>query len=336
MPYNCFVKYVDVALENLPANEEDLRAYFLAEFDTMKLSNNLNWPEKTDIEKLVLMSNPSFIFAATICRLVRNSRRPREKELKRILASPFGSAGSKLDDTYDPVMAPLTEDLDEQLKNQYRKLLEMIALLAHPLCVSAIASLLQQDEIQEDDDEDEMDAETIVRLLPDLCAVLYVPDRENAPVSMFHISFREYIMDIKPEKRNDMRKYWFLINEPSGHESIAERCLKLLSHFLKRNPCNFKSPGHQRSDEDLEVLDKHVSSGVQYACRFWVYHLLFNRSKDAVQDSDVVIEFLQSHFLHWIEHLAWMGRSSEGINMIISLKVHFEVFSSRQTKREID
>ena len=94
---------------------------------------------------------------------------------------------------------------------------------------------------------------------------------------------------------------------------------------LKENPCKFERPGKLRSEVDPRIVEKNVAAEVLYACRHWVHHL--KEANADPLDADLVLAFLQGHFLCWIETLAWIGRISEGVSMIISLRWHFKVSS---------
>ena len=59
------------------------------------------------------------------------------------------------------------------------------------------------------------------------------------------------------------------------------------------------------------------ASPSQYAFLYWVQHL--QKIDTLLQDQDGVDDFLRLHLLHWLEALAWLGRTSEGILALISL-----------------
>lgn len=321
-------KHINVALEETQNKLEDLSAYFTRKFASMKRKPIENWPGNVVIEELARMAEPSFIFAATICRVIEDRRWTPERQLKRLRGSQFDNQGSQLDETYRPVMTQLGIEDDPLLMEQFRKLLETIALLADPLSASALASLFHEDDY-ENDDEERMDLESIKLRFEGLRSVLRIPASDESPVRMLHGSFRDFLVD--PKNRNKVNENWFSVDEQKGHENIAWRCLKLLSNTLKSNPYDFKTPGKSRSEVDLKVVDRHVAIEVQYACRYWVYHL-DKKSKNQLQDADFVLTFLRRHFLCWMETLAWIGRMSEGVNMIITLRSHFKVSSTVITK----
>jgi hypothetical protein len=82
-----------------------------------------------------------------------------------------------------------------------------------------------------------------------------------------------------------------------------------------------------RSKVDREVVDGHLAAQVQYACQYWVYHV--EKREGHFCDVQAVLVFLQTHLLHWFEALSWMGRISEGVTMIITLRSLFNVSHCR-------
>jgi hypothetical protein len=99
--------FQDVALEDIPSTREDLSAYFTSEFAKMKrkpIKDDPNWPGNVAIEELSRMAEPSFIFAATICRFIGDKNWFPEKQLKSIRESQFAGQVSQLDQTYLPVL----------------------------------------------------------------------------------------------------------------------------------------------------------------------------------------------------------------------------------------
>jgi hypothetical protein len=288
---NIKAKYRRVALDDTLNTKQDISAYFTNEFSKMErkpIEGGPNWPGTVVIEELAKMAEPSFIFAATVGRFIALKDWFPENQLKIIQSFQFTKLTSQLDKTYLPVLTQLGSD--EELQEQYHGLLGTIVLLADPLSAPALVALLN---------DKEMDLRTIDLRLQRLRSVLRIPANEASPVRLFHLSFREFLVDRK--KRN---KDWFWVDEQEAHGRIARKCLELMSRegALKRNPCGFKEPGVARSKVDRRVVDEHLSSEVQYACRYWVYHVKNNN--DHFRYMQAVLIFLQTHLLHWFEALS--------------------------------
>ncbi|KAK4198796.1 WD40-repeat-containing domain protein, partial [Triangularia verruculosa] len=70
-------------------------------------------------------------------------------------------------------------------------------------------------------------------------------------------------------------------------------------------------------------VDSKVPFAVQYACRYWVYHL--ERSDVDPQEHRGIVEFFEARFLFWLETLALIGRLSDGIAMLQRLETGLPV-----------
>jgi hypothetical protein len=71
----------------------------------------------------------------------------------------------------------------------------------------------------------------IVRRLNTLHSVLSVPSKMDSPVRIFHLSFRDFLVD--PAKRTT-NEFW--VDETKCHKRITKRCLELMSsgHLRER------------------------------------------------------------------------------------------------------
>ncbi|KAH8744334.1 WD domain-containing protein [Hyaloscypha finlandica] len=207
----------------------------------------------------------------------------------------------------------------EVLKKEFHKLVGTIVILAEPLSIQVLASLLK------------IDTEIIRLRLERLRSVLRIPESDLVPVSLFHLSFTEFLLD--PEKKQDKEKNWFSVDQEEMHEMIAVSCLELMLRkgSLREDCCNLKEPGVARSDVGRQVVDEHLSPEVQYACRYWVYHV--EKSNSQFSNGQAVLDFLQEHLLHWFEALSWMDRISEGVTMIITLR---SLFNTPQNSKLTD
>ncbi|RMZ88459.1 hypothetical protein DV736_g4311, partial [Chaetothyriales sp. CBS 134916] len=104
------------------------------------------------------------------------------------------------------------------------------------------------------------------------------------------------------------------------HAYLSDKCLALLQSpgGLRKDICQLQHPGVRREHIDETTVIKHIPPYLQYACRYWVYHLQHSGCK--IRDDNVVAEFLRQHFLHWLESLSLMGKISESVNLVVTLK----------------
>ena len=151
-------------------------------------------------------------------------------------------------------------------------------------------------------------------VLGSLRSVLDIPDDRDSPVRLLHPSFRDFLLDGR-RCLNDQ----FRVDEKEAQSALAESCLEFMSRTLKRDVCGLGMPGALTSELKTEIIAKRISAHVQYACCHWVNHL--QRGEAALcNDNGKVHEFLQTHFLHWLEALSFIGKMSEGILMITALQ----------------
>ncbi|EXA30335.1 hypothetical protein FOVG_18262 [Fusarium oxysporum f. sp. pisi HDV247] len=266
-----------------------------------------SWPSPTEIHDLVKMAVPLFIFAATACQLIQNGKHgDPEENLNKILERTSGTQISKLNELYLFVLEQLlddTADSGEELLKRFQEIVGAIVILADPLSAACLARLLGINEKR---------IRHMVGLLP---SVLYMPSEKSAPIKPLHLSFRDFLINRGKHKTDP-----FWVDEKETHKRLAIRCLQLLMNgdCLKKDMCDLRTPGVARSDIDKGKIDERLPSEAQYACLYWVYHL--KESHERVRDRDQAYEFLELHFLHWLEALSLIGRISESIGFIDELQ----------------
>ena len=185
----------------------------------------------------------------------------------------------------------------------FRELVGSIVILASPLPVGPLARLLQVPKKQV---ECRLDA---------LHSVLSIPDREDVPIRLLHLSFREFLLD--PQKQG---KSPFWVDEKRTHQKLASRCLELMSGSggLHQDMCGLLGPGALRSEVDEQTVATRLPPDLQYACRYWVDHL--KQSGQGIVDGDATHLFLRKHLLHWLEAMSLIRELSTCINLLDSLQ----------------
>jgi NACHT domain len=299
----------DVALHDIPEYiiDHDLRAFLKDEFSQIKKRHlpQSDWPTDNNLEALVQMARPLFIYAVTVCRFVSDRRLGKPQELlESVLQYKAISQVSKLSGTYLPVLRPLLAGLDrsvqEQVIKRFRHTVGTIITLIDPLSKEAIASLLS------------VSTSYLDCTLDFLHSVLSVPSDVKLPIRLLHLSFHDFLLD----KKQCDPDFW--VDEKQANETLAARCIQLMSTSLKEDICGVTIPGTLVADIESCRVEQYLPLEVQYACLYWIQHL--QRSNAPLQDNDHVHQFLQKHLLHWLEALSWMQKMSEGILEIISLE----------------
>ncbi|KAH6667393.1 hypothetical protein B0J14DRAFT_658843 [Halenospora varia] len=294
----------EVALEDVPNTKDDISTFLRDELSKTRKDEKelgLIWPGPEVIEELARMAEPLFIFAATICRFIQDELKPGVKARPGISPCIYTA-------TSTPGASQATK-----LTSEFREVVGIVALLAEPLPAPALINFLT------------ILAEVLNLRLGYLHSVLSIPDSKELPVKMFHLSFREFLLDCDKQ-----HKYWFWVDEKEAHGRIALRCLEIMSSqtSLKHYLCDMKGPGVARSKVGWEVVHDHLAAQVRYACQYWVYHM--EKSEGHFRDVHAVLVFLQTHLLHWFEALSWMGRISEGVTMIVALRSLFDTYKNSE------
>ena len=182
-----------------------------------------------------------------------------------------------------------------------KAILGTIVILFSPLSVVSLARLLY---IRKEDIDGTVD---------DLHSILEVPKDQDHPIRLHHPSFRDFLLD-----KQRCRDQHFWVDEKEVHSDLARSCLRLMSDNLKNDICDLQAPGTLASKVDSNRLQQFLPAELQYACRYWVQHL--QRSKARLHDYGQEHVFLQEHFLHWLEALSLMRKTSECVFAIYVLE----------------
>ena len=322
MPENT---YENLVLHDIPQAtiKHDISIFLQHELSKIRDNRALNtdWPSQKDMQALVEMAIPLFIFAATVCSFVAENVGNPKRRLAAIIGyqsenrnktSKLGTQSdnknrvAKLDTIYLPILEQLFTKQDEvetqKLAEEFREVIGTIIILADPLSTISLANLLG------------VEKHDITCKLDLLHSVLNVPTNESRPVKLLHLSFREFLLD--PERS---RKSPFWVDEEEEHERIASKCLQLMSKndCLKKNICDLREPGITRDEIDTHTVNAFLPGEVQYACRYWFYHL--EKAHRSHKDNDEVHVFLQEHLLHWLEAMSLLHGTFESIMIITDL-----------------
>jgi hypothetical protein len=269
---------------------------------------SMGWPGKTDIQALLTMSVPLFIFAATICRLFEDHNLDPVLCLTEILK--YQSLESKLDGTYLPVLDRLVSKYSGTRRKQFvqdvQEVVGIIILLESPLSVTALSKLTG------------ITKTSINARLSSLHSVLNIPNNETLPVRLFHQSFRDFLLD-----SNTREKTPFWVDEKQINQKLTTYCLSVMCDQLKKNMCNLQSYGTERRNIDPHSINHHLPPELQYSCRHWTHHLA--RSKDPMSQINNILTFLDNHFLHWVEVMSMLGIVSEVLGCISTLQLVVQV-----------
>jgi nucleoside phosphorylase len=301
--------YQDFALHDVDEAiiQHDVTLFLSCELENVRKDHNIDqgWPSKHSTELLAQHAKGLFIYAATACRFIRNSKPfVPEDRLSQLLqgSTASRSPAAELDRIYSQILQYcVIGDSDSQEKGElarkFKEVVGSIVVLYDTLDSAALAELIDVPE------------QRIFAVLGDLHSVLDVPGNGDHPIQLLHPSFRDFLLD--PGRCADTD---FRVQEKSIHQALYFGCVKLLSKHLRKDICDLKRPGTLAAEVGKVEVNKHISSQVQYACHYWVDHL--KHSGIALYDNDEAHVFLQQHFLHWLETLSLIGGMSEVVLMV--------------------
>ena len=110
------------------------------------------------------------------------------------------------------------------------------------------------------------------------------------------------------------------------HKRLAQRSAALISSTLKTDICGLGHPGTLRGKVDVGQINSCIAAHVQYACSYWIDHLLGKPSSSSTRidlsppDREAVNHFFSQDLLHWLEALGLMGKISDGILAVMDLE----------------
>lgn len=292
----------DFILHEIPKSEieQDISTFLKHKLSEIRVKReqNLEWPGEVTTQNLVKISVPLFICAATICRQLEDIQWDPDETLIEILTY---KNGNEFEGTYMPVLDRLfikqNEHKKKRLIEEFQKVIGAIILFKTPLPIASISRLTGV-------------RESLIELrLNSLQSVLSVPDDATKPVRLFHLSFRDFLLDANIREKTEC---W--VDEKKKHSDITLQCLRVMREGLKKNLCILEHDGTQRIDIDQCLIDKSIPPELQYSCRYWVQHL--EQCEDPMEKMDDVYSFLQEHFLYWMEAMSILGLASELVGMI--------------------
>jgi hypothetical protein len=243
----------DVALHEVPEHiiDHDLRIVLASGLEYIRVQHSMpiGWPGQDKIESLVRITRPLFIHAATVCRYVSDTFLGSPEELlESILQLQGNSSFSDLGATYHPVLHQLTARYSKShhatVLQRFRLVVGTIVTLFNPLPKPAIAVLLS------------LSISQVSGVLDYLHSVLRVPNDETSPVQLFHLSFRDFLVDQKYCGKD------FWIDGKAAHARTAESCIGIMSaeSGLRENICALDYPGKPRREINSRTIDNSILS----------------------------------------------------------------------------
>ncbi|RAH68756.1 WD40 repeat-like protein [Aspergillus aculeatinus CBS 121060] len=255
-----------------------------------------DWPGTQSLRQLVVQTEGLFIYATTVCRFLRDAtERTIQPRLETILGNKFdgNSKGNNLDEMYTRILKIILTgeaDNDAEMSSLFKQVVGCIIVLSQPMSLIDLGHLIP------------CNIDDIKWALGQLRSVIEVPQDPHEDIQLVHLSFRDFLLD-HSRCNNDL----FYLEERERNHVVFEYCLDLMTRYLRRDICCLREPGIELSQINLESSENKESfpDSVRYACIHWVEHL--ERSGDASSaDEARTLDFLETHFTHWLEAMCLM------------------------------
>jgi len=300
--------YQDFILHNIPLDtvNADISTFFRRKLSPLKAKHGLGtpWPDEQIIEQLVERAAGLFIYAATTLRFIQDGIDGPEEPLSLVLSATKSSlsATEHLDGIYTTLLqhSVLGRRGYQECAGQFRQVVGSIVVMFNTIPARNLAELLQ------------IPFKMVSSTLDSLRSVLNVPEDESQPIRLFHLSSRDFLLD--SQRCSDSR---FQVDEKEQHTSLFRKCMEHISQ-LEENICSLWGPGVLITEIPDDTIQQSIPPHVQYACRYWLDH--WRLGNPVEEDIKTIRQFLERHFLHWLEGLSLIGEVPNGVHMIIALE----------------
>ena len=242
----------------------------------------------------------TFLWVALACKMLQTLS-PR-KVLSTLEQFPRG-----LDSIYERMMGQIL-DLDDSDDVEICKRILISAVLARrPLHLNELGAIAN---LSTKLWEDPSSLEELVQLCGSFLTI-----REDI-VYLVHQSAKDFFSTGNGSS--------IISSHQEEHGKIACRSLDLMSNTLREDVCELQKPGTSVAEAHKKFSQSRFTH-VGYACCYWVDHLTDASHGEHDQSSpfdhgEKVEMFFGNHLLHWLEVLSILGKVSEGILMLKSLK----------------
>ncbi|KAL3441572.1 hypothetical protein BJX65DRAFT_245042 [Aspergillus insuetus] len=265
------------------STERDISLYLRASLKALAKYHSLgdDWPDEKLIQGLIMRADRLFVYAATACRYLQNSAYPDRRLAEMLDTGTKGHSSTKaLDDMYHLILSQMFANCTNEDRNDvavlFQQVVGTIVTAFEPLSSSDLASLLP------------ISSRQVAMTMRQLHSILHVPDDEASLIEVFHLSFRDFI--VNPSRCADPQ---LRIEERQAHSTLFSSCIDLMAAALRR----------------------HL---LQYACLYFGPHIV--KAKLSGPPSVKLGEFLHDHFLHWLEALSLMRRVGDGVWILQALE----------------
>lgn len=286
--------YLDACLRRLPQE--------------LLLDYREEWVEAIELEQLVEKAGSLFVTTDALLRFISDATvsDPRH-QLEILLTRPVDHiAFAEVDATFKGLLRrafppPRTSDTLEQ----FQLVVGATISLHTPLHQVAIEKMLN------------LSHEKVAGIVRSLEGLISPGDAPHFIPRVYHSSFTCFITD-----RTRCTDPVMFINTKQQEARMAFRCLQLLTEEtgpLHENMLGDIYPSLWNSGIDNlgEKVGAVLSLEVQYACRFWVAHLMSASANGVTSSLKELLEiFAHRKLLPWLEAMSWLAKPDEAFQCL--------------------
>lgn len=276
------------------------------------------WRQPEWLRALTERASGLFIWSSTVAKYVSealDSNIALEQVLNQTKAPAKGPFAT-LDELYRFVLEQVRGD-----KLIIKKALGILACTAkhRPLTPRGLYDLLPAGSL-----DDGLSQTALESILERLQSVLYRDMGAGGVVRVCHPSFLDFL-----NSKERAGAYW---TDPSElNAMIYRRCMHLMDKGLRFNICKLESTSilNSKVPNLRQKIESNIPSSLQYACIYWMDHLLDARDVYDVQEASVqstVARLLcDIKALFWLEVLSLLAEVKAGISILTHCMKVYEV-----------
>lgn len=272
----------------------DIKLLFEDYFQIIRKERGLgeDWPVPGTIEALVDRSCGLFAWASTACRSIREGSLQSQGHISMLSKQDDSGAHAeaRLDQIYSTVLQSALSKQSSFTSN-LGVIVGSIVVLRSPVSIGTLAKLLAKS------------TNDIHATLASLQSIFRLPDRDTAPIRLYHPTFRDYILS---ESRCTVPGVW--MDESSIHKRVADSCVIHMTQELS-SALSHLTDAHAVNSGRSHTSAAFISPALQYACLHWIDH--YRRGRVQLCDGDRAHLFIESCFHLWVQAMDSMGRSQE-------------------------
>ncbi|KAJ3860914.1 hypothetical protein EV359DRAFT_48192, partial [Lentinula novae-zelandiae] len=270
--------------------QNDIFVYLQKEFQEMS-------PAKEQLNLLTNLSQPLFIYAATVVRFVKEADGVARRK-KRLHDCIENAANLKdLNALYVEILDKATEKLQDEEMQDDLNIIHTIVSVGKPLTCQTIAELLHAE------------VESVSNLIHRLHAVFYIRETDGL-IIIFHKSFYDFFFSFKDSK--------YKYNARTQHESLTFSCFQIMEK-LCFNICDL--PSSFIKDDNVpefnDKVSKKIPETLNYCCQFWTDHFEIGQTDELFQRLQRILIEKGIYWLEAMSLLKSLPRCSKMLDVIL-------------------